>query len=176
MILPAPGAFTIAYKAHLNQLQVPVSIHPLGESDTTKFINETAIWDTGAQSTAITTALVQKLGLVPTGRTRNMHTPSGGVLITRQTYLVDIILPRGIHFKEVEVTECDNLMGQSTILLGMDIIAWGDMHLSNFKLQTVLTYRIPPSGSLDYHADFKKANAPIVNSKGKRISNWRGKK
>ncbi len=129
-----------------------------------------ALWDTGATGTCISMDVVEKLGLIPTGK-KNIQTPSG----TREvnTYLVGIILPNNVFIQDVEV--CDSEIGNQGlgVLLGMDIITKGDFSVSNFKGRTMFSFRIPSQNDTDYvpQANIKNKIGTHGNGKRKRKKN-----
>jgi len=74
-------------------------------------------------------------------------------------YLVDVLLPNGIIFSNMEVAE---FYGGNNFdfIIGMNILRMGDMALTNAKSEMVFTFRIPPA---DKHIDF------FEEEKNKRI-------
>lgn len=106
-----------------------------------------AIWDTGATASVITTNIVNKLNLVPTGMT-NVITANGPAL--QNTYIVEIVLPNGLVVKDVTVTEIPGLSSGCEVLIGMDIIVLGDFSITNYKGTTCMSFRIPSMHEIDY--------------------------
>lgn len=105
-----------------------------------------AIWDTGAIGTAITTKVVERLGLMPTG-IATVATANGMAL--QNTHTVDIGLPNGVIIKGIVATQVDDLLGADA-LIGMDIITLGDFSITNFKGNTCMSFRMPSLHELDY--------------------------
>ena len=68
------------------------------------------------------------------------------------SYLVDVLLPNGILFKNMDVVEFSG-GDDFDFIIGMNIICKGDMALSNAKGKTVFSFRIPPA---DTHINFAK--------------------
>jgi hypothetical protein len=66
----------------LRQLQTQVAILPTSQK---KIFEINAIWDTGATGSAITTKVVQELGLIPTGKAQ-VSTANG--LAIQNTYTI----------------------------------------------------------------------------------------
>lgn len=131
----------------LNQLTNTVSV-----SNGDLKMDAVALWDTGATITCISADVVKSLGLTPTGK-MNIHTPTGGGMVN--TYLVSIVLPNNVNIEDVKV--CDSDIGNQGIgvLIGMDIITKGDFSVSNYKNQTVFSFRIPSRNVTDYVSQIK---------------------
>ena len=110
-----------------------------------------AIWDTGATSTAISSKVVQKCGLIPTGKA-TINTANGQSIVN--TYLVDIELPNNVNIPGIQATEFTAVEG-SDLLIGMDIIGLGDFAISNFEEKTTFTFRIPSIAKADYVQQLK---------------------
>jgi hypothetical protein len=119
-----------------------------------------AIWDTGATNSVITQEVVTKCGLKPTGMTecRGVHGAE-----TVETFLINIGLPNGVGFANVEVT-LGQMVG-AQLLIGMDIITRGDFSITNVGGNTVFSFRNPSVATIDY---VKQANAPQFSHGGKK--------
>jgi predicted aspartyl protease len=67
-------------------------------------------------------------------------------------YLVDVLLPNGILFSNMEVAE---FYGGNNFdfIIGMNILRKGDMALTNANGEMVFSFRIPPA---ETHIDFAK--------------------
>lgn len=126
----------------------------------------TAIWDTGASNTAITTKVVQSLGLQPSGVTQ-VSTANGTAM--QNTYLVMIGLPNGVLVEGIVATEVPALSGNCDALIGMDIIGLGDFSITNYKGNTCMSFRVPSQHEVDYVAQANKPkNSNITPPKKKR--------
>lgn len=141
-------AFTMAFKGLANKLLSDVIIIS-GDQE----VNVKAQWDTGATGSCISHDVVSKLGLLPTGK-KVVQTPSGNGEVN--TYLVNIKLPNNVRVNDVEV--CDSEIGNQGIgmLIGMDILNLGDFALSNYKGQTVFSFRVPSTKKTDYVQEINK--------------------
>jgi len=104
-----------------------------------------AIWDTGATASVITQEVVDTCGLKPTGMMQ-VHGVGGPELA--ETFLVNIGLPNGVGFANVEVTK-GKILG-SQMLIGMDIITAGDFSITNMGGRTVFSFRIPSVRTVDF--------------------------
>ena len=108
-----------------------------------------AMWDTGANITCISRAVLERLELKPIGAAL-VNTPAGETIVEK--YIIDIRLQNELTIKDVVVLATE--IGQQGIdlLIGMDIISTGDFSISNFDGKTQFTFRAP---SIE-HADFVK--------------------
>ena len=97
-----------------------------------------AIWDTGANASAISLSTARKLGLMPV-QTAFFTTANGRCEMPM--YMVDMILPNGHEIKDVMVSGLN--LSICDALVGMDIITQGDFHLTNDG-HTVVKFVIPP--------------------------------
>lgn len=126
----------------------------LSIGETAKEEDFLALWDTGAQGSAITELAAKRLNLIQKG----VKYISGlGGTFPKKTYLIDLILPNKIMLKDLSVTELDNPLDEKGnkiepfgILIGMDIINMGDFSISNFEGKTLMSFRMPSIHSLDF--------------------------
>ena len=81
-----------------------------------------AVWDTGATSCVITQSVIDACGLVPSGQAlvSGVH----GEAETRDTYLVNLVLPNSVGVRNVRATKGD--MESIDLLISMNIINTGD--------------------------------------------------
>ncbi|MDR1864998.1 MAG: aspartyl protease family protein [Bacteroidales bacterium] len=107
------------------------------------------IWDTGATGSVITKSAAVCLGLTPEGivKVRGVH----GVKEVNM-YYVKIILDNKNIVLKTRVTECDELSSSNStgMLIGMDVITLGDFSITNFGEQTVMSFRVPSLGKVDF--------------------------
>lgn len=105
-----------------------------------------AIWDTGATNCVITQSVIDACGLVPTGQAKvsGVH----GEEETRDTYLVNIILPNAVGVQSVRVTKGD--MQFVDFLIGMDVVAKGDFAITNLNEVTKFSFRFPSEAHIDF--------------------------
>ncbi len=142
-------AFLIHYPQVVRQIVTPVevSIPPVANAPATPGIKVNAIWDTGATGSVITTKLATALKLFPVTKA-NVSTANGTVI--QNVYFVSIVLPNGVRFNGVKVTEVKSLNGPFEVLIGMDIISYGDFAISNFGGKTTVSFRVPSIPVVDF--------------------------
>lgn len=109
-----------------------------------------AIWDTGASTSAISPAVVNALGLVPTGKGLS-DTAAGTVSVDK--YCINLMLPCNVGFSTLEVS-CNNM--KVDVLIGMDIISRGDFCVSNKNGKTLFTFQTPSTHEIDFTKELDK--------------------
>lgn len=124
-----------------------------------------ALWDTGASITCISTNVVNKLSLTPSGR-QTIQTPGGQKIVN--TYLVDVSLPNGVTFSDVPV--CDSEIGSQglDVLIGMDLISLGDFSITQQGGKTMFSFCIPSRKSIDFVAQIKMQQKVSQSHKKKK--------
>ena len=113
-------------------------------ADGRKFHTERAMWDTGADTTIISSRIVKELNLQPykQGGIAGIGGATGS-----NVYLVHVLIPTGDVVTYVEVMESD--FEDIDVLIGMDIIAFGDFLLTNADSKTTFQFRTPSIGGID---------------------------
>ena len=99
-----------------------------------------AVWDTGATNTAITHKVYEELNLKPIDSCKVRGVNSG--IHTVDIVLIDILLVNKVNIKNVRASVCD--IGGCDMLIGMDIIKFGDLAISNKNNKTIFSFAIPP--------------------------------
>lgn len=167
-----PSCFTTTYPGIVNQLVTDIhvcypiingNVIPGPGNDPNTFFPTKAIWDTGATNTTITRRAAEALGLQPIGKGNVTGVNSTSV---ENVHLAGLILPNGVRFSALRVTECESLSHpndpiQCDVLLGMDVISHGDLAISNLAGQTVLSFRMPSLERTDYVQDVNNG-VPIL--------------
>jgi hypothetical protein len=101
----------------------------------------TALWDTGASGSCVSRELARTLGL---RAVKQCQITGVGGSQESNVYIVDIRLPNQITVSNVQVTEfLDN--GKFEMILGMDIITFGDFSITNFNRESVFQFSYPPT-------------------------------
>lgn len=145
-------AFTVKFSARTNVLISKVGVSQAFDPNVVKVnrpqVTEIpAIWDTGASCTVISKEVANKLNLTPTGKTTIT-----GVNHTSEenTYFVNIYLPNNVALGYVKIAEAPALSGGAGMLVGMDIIGSGDFSVYTENGKTVMSYRFPTIGGMDF--------------------------
>ncbi|MEI0703000.1 retropepsin-like aspartic protease [Brachyspira intermedia] len=99
-----------------------------------------AVWDTGATNTAITHKVYKELNLKAIDSSKVRGVNSG--IHTVDIVLIDISLVNKVNIKDVRAGVCD--IGGCDMLIGMDIIKFGDLAISNKNNKTIFSFAIPP--------------------------------
>ena len=109
-----------------------------------KFHTERAIWDTGADTTIISSRIVKELNLQPykAGGISGIGGATGS-----NVYLVHVLVPTGDFVTQVEVMESD--FQDIDILIGMDVIIFGDFLITNADGKTTFQFRTPTEGGVE---------------------------
>ena len=108
-----------------------------------------ALVDTGSTGSCISRrfAAGAQLKAYKRSKIRGFH----GISIV-PVYCVDVLLPNGILFTNMDVAEFQS-NNDFDFIIGMNILRMGDMALTNAKGNMVFSFRIPPS---ETHIDFVK--------------------
>lgn len=151
-------AFTRTYGTLVNRIitdvHLSIAFQPKNQPADVQFFKTPALWDTGATHSVITDATAKALGLRPTGKRIVQH---GGGQGEHNTHLLNFYLPNQVAIAGVLVTEHPQNDGQFGAIIGMDIIAGGDMSITNHGGKTCFTFRYPSYGTIDYVAEFNQA-------------------
>ena len=127
-------------------------------------INCMCLWDTGASSSCISKRVANELGLVQTGVVTTFT--AAGPSDTK-TYVVNIGLPNHVQIPMVMVSEAE--LNGFDVLIGMDIITLGDFAITNLNGNTVFSFRIPSTETIDYVQEDKQkaksAHTPYIAPK-----------
>ena len=109
-----------------------------------KFHTERAVWDTGADTTMISSRIVKELNLQPykAGGISGIGGATGS-----NVYLVHVLVPTGDFVTSVEVMEND--FQDIDVLIGMDVIVFGDFLITNKDGMTTFQFRTPSEGGVE---------------------------
>ena len=145
-------AFTVKFPARTNVLYSLVGISQAFDPEDTTVkqplvLKTPAIWDTGASCTVITRDTATKVGLISTGKTQ---VTGVNHVSEENTYLVNIYLPNHVCIAYLKIVEAPALAGGAGILIGMDIIGSGDFSVYTDNGKTIMTYRFPSIGGIDF--------------------------
>lgn len=145
-------AFTLKASGILNRLPTQTLLisdaRDKSFSPTPKMWN--AIWDTGASKSCIDKRVAEYLHLIPVGKA---SISTANRLADTNTYFVHIGLPNGVMIPNVLVSAAD--LGNSLdVLIGMDIISYGDFSVTNYNGRTTFSFRIPSVTEVDFVEDY----------------------
>jgi len=164
--MPVGGALTVGYEGRIHELHYEAHIR--ATLATTEPIGFDGLWDTGATNTVVTKEVVDALGLVQTG-VKDVYTPQGHHITP--SYIVDICFPGSkLEFNSIEVTL--GVLGNCKVLIGMDIICFGDFSVTNKDGLTVMSFRVPSSQKIDYVQrmnDDEKRFASLSKTKQRKL-------
>lgn len=116
-----------------------------GITNPSEVIKCNALWDTGAMASVISTNIVNKLGLNPTGKARVFHANGESTVCT---YLINISLRNDIEFQALLVTE--GQLSDTDVLIGMDIISKGDFAVTASDGDTKMSFQVPSTHDIDF--------------------------
>ncbi|MDR1509743.1 MAG: retroviral-like aspartic protease family protein [Synergistaceae bacterium] len=106
-----------------------------------------AIWDTGASSSAITQRVVDELRLPIISRGMT-NTAAGYVATTGHD--IHLWLPHKVVITHCVASCVDLGKIDADILIGMNVIVQGDFSISNYDGKTIMSFREPSMGHIDY--------------------------
>lgn len=109
-----------------------------------RFHTDRALWDTGADTTIISSRIAKQLQLKPL---RQGYITDIGGDSSSNVFLVHIQLPTGDFVTDVEVMEDDYY--DYDVIIGTDVIMFGDFLISNAEEKTTFQFRTPSEGGID---------------------------
>lgn len=112
-----------------------------------KSIDVTGVWDTGATRSCVSHNVIKQLS-PPKGNSIITATPSGRS--KQNTYTVNVELPNQVEINDLVVIDTEIGSQGFDMLIGMDVISQGDFAISNYKGQTIFTFRTPSKGHIDF--------------------------
>lgn len=143
-------------RSHTTIVRQIVSDVTLRNIETGEFVKTLAIWDTGATGCVVSEDIANKLNLTPIGF-QKVNGISGER--TSKEYYLNITLNNEQITLNTSVTDCNSLSPDGSIgmLVGMDIISRGDFCITNHQGRTIMTFRIPSIGHVDYCAELRES-------------------
>ena len=106
-----------------------------------------ALWDTGATNCAITQKLAQNLSLKPI-TVAEVHHANG--VDKKNVYLISLFLPNQVAIVGIRATECESTAGAFDVILGMDIIGFGDFAITSNDGNTTFSFGFPSMSIIDF--------------------------
>ncbi len=120
-----------------------------------------ALWDTGATNCVISYRLAKELGLQPIGKAKTIGLHGEAIV---DKFIVDILLMDQVAFNSWEVTSGKIGSEKVDVIIGMDILAFGDFCITqeidqNKKVCTLFSFRLPSAQvPIDYVAEIQRHN------------------
>jgi len=112
-----------------------------------------AIWDTGATMSVISAKVVAKFGLQSVDR---IEASTGHGEGWTDVFRINMILPNGHLYTNVRAIRMK--IPKADVLIGMDILSKGDFAVTHTEQLTVLSFREPSKGPVDFlESKFKQA-------------------
>lgn len=118
------------------------SPHPPG----TQFV---PLWDTGATHTFVTQTVVDACNLAQSGFVIINHPQGSEPRVP--VYYVDVILPNGLIIGKAKATRT-KILG-ADVLIGMDIIALGDLAITKRSGKTTFSFQYPSKRRIGFRAE-----------------------
>lgn len=162
MTLKANGiAGAIISEAHISP-PIPSSEEVLLNDP--RLVKTTALWDTGATVSCITSELAHSLKLIPTGKVKSSHAKGA---CDSLVYHIDIVLPNRIRVPCVNALEVESVAGNFGIILGMNVITLGDFSITNVGKKTLFSFRVPSLKTIDYVEEIRVLNEKKMKHVGR---------
>lgn len=108
------------------------------------FHTDHALWDTGADTTVISSRVVKGLHLKP--YRKGCISGIGGTSDSN-VYLIHLLVPTGDYVTNVEVMEDD--FENNDVIIGTDVIMFGDFLITNADEKTTFQFRTPSEGGVE---------------------------
>ena len=105
-----------------------------------KQLEVNALWDTGATKTSISQKIIELFNLKPIGSVIATGHQQKERL---NKYIVSLILPTGYFYDNTEVLSGVYNVLDIDVIIGLDIISFGDLHMDYTCERPVLTFRHP---------------------------------
>lgn len=150
-------AFTFEGSGVLERLQTDVKVYSDFRLDQSKHsLIWSALWDTGASNTCISHRLVNDLHLIPTSKAK---VRTANEFVETDVYCIDIVLPnnltiKGVMAQALDLFDCD-------LLIGMDIIKFGDFSVTTNNGKTKFSFRTPSVKHIDFVKEIDEQNKAL---------------
>jgi hypothetical protein len=134
-----PKILSYQFTDLVESIYTPIELY-IGPYDPKTSLARSALWDTGAEFSAVTSDVVKRLKL-----SKYDEAPVvgfGGEVMTDVVH-VSLMFPNQTFIEDIEVAVAD-VDPDVGIILGMDIISQLDFALSNAGGKTLFSFAIPP--------------------------------
>jgi len=178
-----PVSFTVNYngisKVLITEVEISLAFVPTKNEKPPSPKKYNAIWDTGATNSVITNRVAIECGLMPIDIVK-AYTANG--IRNSLVYLVGIWLPNNFVRANTRVT--DGEITGADVLIGMDIINFGDFAVTNKDWKTTFSFRFPSIERIDFVKQIQSKsesipkvgrNVPCPCGSGKKYKNCCGK-
>ncbi len=122
-----------------------------------------ALWDTGATASVISSEVVEQLGLSPISQCVRYHAQGQSLV---NVYLINLVLPNKLLIRDIRVTE--GRLNGFGVLIGMDILNFGDFALTHRDNKTVFSFQIPSTHEYDFVKQLQNERERKASSKKKK--------
>ena len=95
-----------------------------------------------------------ELGLEPSGKAEVSGVHGSKVV---STYFINLGLANNVNISGIPATEAE-ISGDVDVLIGMDVIRYGDLSISNFNSRTIFSFRVPSVEEIDFKKEIDQAN------------------
>jgi predicted aspartyl protease len=156
-------AFTLRSEGLLRDLKTPCGVcsafNALEGVKHPEIFQFIGLWDTGATGTVISKAVIEKLNLLPIGKSKVFHANGESIV---NVYAINLFLPNQVAFQFVKVTE--GVLNGFDLLIGMDIITTGDFSISNVGGRTTFSFRYPSTKEIDFVKEGRPTDQDILTN------------
>ena len=129
----------------ITECQVVIPYDPFRlPAESENLLTYSALWDTGATITCVSSRVVADLRLIPLCNT-NLALASGSM--ETEEYAVDLILPNGLRFPSVRVVRTE---GSDDVTIGMDLISQLDFAITHPEGKTLFSFQTSSQTSVDF--------------------------
>ena len=142
-------AYTHRYDKVVDKILVNCTVSIPDDTEYTASLN--ALWDTGANITCISTRIISKLGLsavdkvlISVANNETYEAQSYYVSLQMGAFIIPFIKVLGLPMDE-----------SKDMIIGMDVIARGDLSITNYSGRTILSFREPSLQTIDYVEELK---------------------
>ena len=142
-------AITVKSSSFLEQIKTNVKL-TTDSSDIVPTKEWIALWDTGANHTCITDKIINEYNLKPNGR--SFVTTANGTVET-ESFIVSVWLPNGVVIPDIDVYRI-SLDPSLDLVIGMDIILYGDFAITNKDGKTTFSFRYPSVEEIDFVKEY----------------------